>query len=384
MCSDQHPLVYPWSVPPVTSSPFRFAELAPDDPVGRDDVVSALLDRARAGRFVLLTAPRRFGKTTLVHRLRRVADGDPIVVIADLQGVRDLGMLAQRLAAAWRDLPASLPQQVLDHVASRIAGLSAGSLVSLRHRDPNDAGPLESVLAVPVEVAERTGRRVLVVLDEFQEIAPVDRADAIIRSQVQHHADKVAYIFQGSEESVLLGLFDHGERPLYGQAERFGLEPFDLALLGGFVTERFSGTDRRISGPALELYLTLTGGHPQRAMRLADELWHRTEVGGAADVADVDAALEAVLAEAAAGFADLWGTFDHHERWTLGLIVDGRSLFGPEADAIRLGEGTARAAVDRLRRKRVLREAAGYRRATLEIIDPLLALWLHRTASAGA
>ncbi|WP_256061044.1 hypothetical protein, partial [Klebsiella pneumoniae] len=111
-------------------------ELAPDDPVGRDDVVSALLDRARAGRFVLLTAPRRFGKTTLVHRLRRVADGDPIVVIADLQGVRDLGMLAQRLAAAWRDLPASLPQQVLDHVASRIAGLSAGSLVSLRHRDP--------------------------------------------------------------------------------------------------------------------------------------------------------------------------------------------------------------------------------------------------------
>src|SRR3546814_9576259 len=115
-------------MPPVTSSPFRFAELAPDDPVGREDVVAALLDRARAGRFVLLTAPRRFGKTTLVHRLRRVADGDPIVVIADLQGVRDLGMLAQRLAAAWRELPASLPRQVLDHVVSRIAGLTAGRL----------------------------------------------------------------------------------------------------------------------------------------------------------------------------------------------------------------------------------------------------------------
>jgi len=371
-------------VPPTTSSPFRFAELAPDDPVGRDDVVAALLDRARAGRFVLLTAPRRFGKTTLVHRLRRVADGDPVVVIADLQGVRDLGMLAQRLAAAWRELPASLPQQVMDHVASRIAGLSAGGLgVSLRHRDPNDAGPLESVLAVPVEVAERTGRRVLVVLDEFQEIAPILGADAIIRSQIQHHADRVAYVFQGSEESILVGLFDHGERPLYGQAERFRLEPFDLGLLGAFVTTRFSDTDRRISAPALELYLTVTGGHPQRAMRLADELWHRTDVGGTADVADVDAALEAVLAEAAAGFADLWGAFDHHERWTLGLIVDGRSLFGPEADAIGLGEGTVRAAVDRLRRKRVLREANGYGRATLEIIDPLLALWLHRTASAG-
>lgn len=371
-------------MPPIASSPFRFAELAPDDPVGRDDVVAALLDRARAGRFVLLTAPRRFGKTTLVHRLRRVAEGDPVVVIADLQGVRDLDMLAQRLAAAWRNLPAALPQSVLDHVASRIAGITAGGFgVSLRHRDPSDPGPLESVLAVPVEVAERTGARVLVVLDEFQEIAPIDGADAIIRSQIQHHADQVSYIFQGSEESILVGLFDHGERPLFGQAERFRLEPFDLSLLGGFVSERFASTGRRISGPALELYLTITGGHPQRAMRLADELWHGTAPGDAADVADVDAALEAVLAEAAAGFADLWGAFDHHERWTLGLIVDGRSLFGPEADAIGMGEGTVRAAVDRLRRKRVLREAAGYGRATLQIIDPLLALWLHRTASAG-
>ena len=42
-----------------------------------------------------------------------------------------------------------------------------------------------------------------------------------------------------------------------------------------------------------------------------------------------------------------------------------------------------RAAVDRLRRKRVLREADGYGRRDLHIIDPLLAIWLHRTASAG-
>ena len=370
-------------MPPTMSSPFRFAELAPDDPVGRDDVIAALLDRARAGRFVLLTAPRRFGKTTLVHRLRLVADGDPIVVIADLQGVRDLGMLAQRLAAAWRGLPVALPQQVLDHIASRVAGVSAGGLgVQLRARDPNDAGPLESVLAVPLEVAERTGRRVLVVLDEFQEIAPIDGADAIIRSQVQHHADRVSYVFQGSEESILLGLFDHGDRPLYGQAERFQLEPFDLELLAGFVVQRMSATGRRMSSAALELYLTITGGHPQRAMRLADQVWHRTDEGATADVADVDAALETVLAEASAGFADLWGTFDHQERWTLGLIVDGRSLFGPEADAIGLAEGTVRAAVDRLRRKRVLREAVGYGRTSLQIIDPLLAIWLHRTASA--
>ncbi len=41
---------------------------------------------------------------------------------------------------------------------------------------------------MPRAVAERLDRRVLVVLDEFQAIAEVERADAIIRSQIQHHA----------------------------------------------------------------------------------------------------------------------------------------------------------------------------------------------------
>ena len=64
-------------------------------------------------------------------------------------------------------------------------------------------------------------------------------------------------------------------------------------------------------------------------------------------------------------------------------VEAGRAARRPEAEAIGLGEGTVRSAVDRLRRNRVLREADGYGRAALHIIDPLLALWLHRTASAG-
>jgi len=368
---------------PSEVSPFRFAELAPDDPVGRDEVIEALLERARNGRFVLLTAPRRFGKTTLVHRLRKAAGKDMIVVIADLQGVRDLTMLARRLADAWRSLPASLPRKVLDHVSARLASVTAfGAGIGLRAPDPSDPAPLETVLEVPIEVAQRTGKRVLVVLDEFQEIAPIDGADAIIRSKIQHHTDRVSYLFQGSEESILLGLFDHGDRPLFGQPERFRLAPFDPTDLAEFVAARFRATRRSITTAGLERYIAATGGHPQRAMRLADAIWQRTPERGQADVADVDAALAAAIDEASVGFADLWGALDHYERWVLGLIVDDLSIFGPQADAIGLGQGTARGAVDRLRRKRILREDTSYAKPALAIIDPFFAIWLHRTASA--
>lgn len=56
------------------TSPFIFDKpVPPQDLVGRDDLLATMVDRAAHGRFMLLAAPRRYGKTSLVHRL--AADG---------------------------------------------------------------------------------------------------------------------------------------------------------------------------------------------------------------------------------------------------------------------------------------------------------------------
>jgi AAA+ ATPase superfamily predicted ATPase len=79
------------SLPTIETSPFVFEGPAPpDDVVGREAELAALADRAMHGRFVLLYGPRRYGKTSLIHRIRRDAtrSGDLSVVLIDLMGVQ--------------------------------------------------------------------------------------------------------------------------------------------------------------------------------------------------------------------------------------------------------------------------------------------------------
>ncbi len=223
----------------VESSPFVVSGPAPAaEVIGRAEVLAALAERAARGRFVLLTAPRRYGKTTLVRRLRHDADvaGDFAVVIVDLLGVQTLDDIAARMAQAWVRLPTGRLSRAAAKVLPFVSGITvAGGIVnvSLRPAAGSTAQSLEAVLDIPRAVAERTERRLLVVLDEFQAIASVECADAVLRSHIQHHTDRVSYLFCGSDQSVTELLFTDRARPLYGQAERIRLGPFDPDELAG-------------------------------------------------------------------------------------------------------------------------------------------------------
>ncbi len=64
--------------------------------------------------------------------------------------------------------------------------------------------PLVDRLALPRRLYARDGTRTLVVFDEFQDVLAVaDRADAVIRSEIQHHGDAASYIFAGSHVGMM-------------------------------------------------------------------------------------------------------------------------------------------------------------------------------------
>src|SRR5919206_3431423 len=113
------------------TSPFIFdGPLPPEEVTGRDYELATLTDRAAHGRFVLLHAPRRYGKTSLVGRLAADAEqtGHLAVVRADLEGVLTIDDIARRLNHAYRQLPsgalARAVHRALDGLGA--AGFSAG------------------------------------------------------------------------------------------------------------------------------------------------------------------------------------------------------------------------------------------------------------------
>jgi hypothetical protein len=69
-------------------------------------------------------------------------------------------------------------------------------------------------------------------------------------------------------------------RPLYGQAEAIRLGRLDDSVLVEYIASRFE-TGRAV-GEVLVPLLDTARGNPQRAMLLANPLWHETSEGEAA------------------------------------------------------------------------------------------------------
>lgn len=368
------------------TSPFVFDKpVPPEDLVGRDVELATLADRAAHGRFLLLAAPRRYGKTSLVHRLAAdgAASGDLHVVHVDLLGVQQVADVTRRLARALRDIPAPRLRSVLEslvrHTPAVAATLGWGSLSVSARRSPERApeADLEALLDLPAQAAKRLKASVLVVLDEFQDIANVAGADATIRSVIQHQRGAAAYLFAGSEPSLLQAIFSDRRRALYTQAERISLGPLPADALGTFIEARFAGTGRRVAGGALAEFLDFVEGHPQRSMLLAHHWWSITPERSSATRERLVGAVENALVAFNDEAAQLVARLTPAQAKVARLVAHGLPVHGSAAQALKLAKSTASEALTALRTATIVTPSPETR-----LVDPLFAEWLRRELPA--
>lgn len=360
------------------TSPFIFdGPLPPSEVVGRDDELATLRDRAAHGRFVLLHAPRRYGKTSLVNRLADDAaqDGELAVVTVDLEGVLTIDDIARRFQHAYRRLPRTTFGKALATASSALSAagvaVSRGG-VTVAPRPAAEASPLlEQLLDLPFAAAAKVGTRVLVVLDEFQAIAPIQNADAVLRSQIQHQRDRVSYLFSGSEQSLLGAIFADRARPLFGQAEQVALGPLTADVAAELVVAKFDETGRDPGGALWSLVAT-AAGHPQRLGFLADSLWQVTDEGVVADASTWQLALDRGLRRANAELLAVEAGLPMTQRKVALVLALGEPPTGAVAERMGLSKGAARGALASL----VGKGHAHERNGEVLLVDPLYGAWL--------
>lgn len=364
------------------TSPFVFDKpVPPEDLVGREVELATLADRAAHGRFMLLAAPRRYGKTSLVHRLAAdgAASGDLHVVHVDLLGVQQISDVTRRFARALREIPGQRLRSVLEslvrHAPEVAATLGLGSVSVTTRRAPARApeADLEGLLDLPAQAARRLKASVLVVLDEFQDIASVAGADATIRSVIQHQGGAAGYLFAGSEPSLLQAIFSDRRRALYAQAERIPLGPLPDGALGAFVEDRFAGTGRGVAAVALAEFLGFVEGHPQRAMLLAHHWWSLTPERSSATRDRLAQAVESTLGAFNDEAAQTLGRFTPAQARVARLVAHDLPVHGSAAQGLKLAKSTASEALKALRTATVITPLPDTR-----LVDPLLAEWLRR------
>ncbi|HEY2258364.1 MAG TPA: hypothetical protein VGH45_01550 [Solirubrobacteraceae bacterium] len=365
-------------------NPFNYqGPVLPPRLIDRREELDALQRAAADGIAIRLAAPRRFGKTSLLDaHVASMRDVGHRAVRIDLSRVATVGDVAARVAEAFSGLPND-PRRSVRRWAARL-GISArlpGVQLSLA---PSSARPaadeasaaLLELLDVPLGLHQADGGLTAVCLDEFQDLLVADDTlDGLFRSVIQHHREAAAYVFAGSQPSLMRALFSDRERPFYGQARPLGLPALPVDEAARDIEGLLSG-DGLDAGAAVDELLAFTGGHPQRTLLLAHHLYNLLD--GPSPPEDLAAtAIDLGLAETRDAHQAVWDGLGRVERIVLLTLADGHAPTGSRvANEHRIARSTIQDALERLLadERTVQRDRDG----RPFLLDPLLGEWLRR------
>jgi uncharacterized protein len=369
------------------SNPFRFGPLALDEAfTDRESEVEDLVADARNGQDVVVFGPRRYGKSSLVWRVaQELITQDVLVAQVDLMRTPTKDQLAAKLARTIHDDLASRLWNAKERLKV-FAGLRLQPTITV---NPNDGtvsfsfdaraahedidATLEELLTVPAGIAAERKRRVVVVLDEFQEVVDIDaNLIKLMRSVFQEQPD-VAHIYLGSKRHMMRRIFSDENEPFWRSAKQMELDVIPPDLFAPYATARFEATGRRLDPAVRDRALELTGGHPYATQELLYFLWEE---------GTLDRALDATLRSEHSHFSLLWDGISAAQKRVLQALAEeqpGRPLSTDYQRRHSLpATPTVQGALTALERAEVVRRVG---RGEYRIAEPFLPEWIQRYES---
>jgi hypothetical protein len=310
-------------------NPFRYGHIATGEHfTDRARELHTLVADLSAGQSVVIISPRRYGKTSLALQAREQLEHEQVLVayadlfratskrrLIDELGTalyRGLASPLDRARAAAVDIFRALPLQPKIS-ATRDGGPSIEFSPLALPEDQDRA--LTQLLEIPERFASERGRRVVVMLDEFQEVVSLDPAlPGMLRATIQAQ-QHVAYVFLGSRQHLMTRVFTDRNEPLYRSARPLPLGPIGTADFGQFIRSRFASTGVLIEAAAIVRILDIAEGHPHDTQELCHFTWDLGKNSGAVVTAErVDDALSRVVEAEDAHYTTLWESLARAQR----------------------------------------------------------------------
>jgi AAA+ ATPase superfamily predicted ATPase len=368
-------------------NPFRFGPLALDDAfTDRESEIASLVADARNGQDVVVFAPRRYGKSSLVWRVaQELIREDVLVAQVDLMRTPTKDQLAAKLARTIHEDLASRLWNAKERLKV-FAGLRLKPTITV---NPNDGAvsfsfdaraadedidaTLEELLTMLGRIAADRDRRVVLVLDEFQEVVDIDPALIKLMRSVFQEQPEVAHIYLGSKRHMMRRIFSDENEPFWRSAKQTELDVISPDLFTRYALARFEQTGRELDPVTCEAALALTGGHPYATQELLYFLWEE---------GSLDRALEATLRSEHSHFSLLWDNVSAAQKRVLQALAEegpGRPLSSDYQRRHSLpATPTVQTALSALERAELVRRIG---RGEYRIAEPFLTEWIQRYES---
>ncbi len=263
-------------------------------------------DGIQNGLKMLIYGKRNSGKTSLIRNViakewQKEVDG--FFMYVDLMGVQDISQISERLMLAFSQAynKAFQMKSLFQTLLQTIKGikptleidekghpkLSFGIQTESKYRPFTDIlQELDNIFNSKVSV--------LLVLDEFQDIALVNQAEALFRQSLESINSEIPVLILGSKQHLLTQIFAKPDAPFFSWGTHVSFLPIDYAVYSEYMNQRFNQANLNINHENAKYLQDLMSRNPEAINRLCYTLQY---IGYEGDITkeNIDMALEQLI-----------------------------------------------------------------------------------------
>lgn len=343
----------------------------------------------------IIISPRRWGKTSLVNRVaQQLADSDVPVLVCqvDIFNCRTEEQFYLAYATAvlktshsvWDDFTAAVRKylgRLLPSVTFSDMAQTCELSFGLDFKD--NKMTFDEILDLPQALSRETGKKMVVCIDEFQNINEYDDPLAFqrkLRSHWQKHTD-VCYCLYGSKRHMLLDIFHNYNMPFYKFGDILFLEKIPKENWIEFIGRRFADTGKEISEELCSLIADRMKNHPYYTQQLSQQVWFRTDTVATKEA--VDEAFSDIIGQLSLLFANVIDSLTPRQINFLLAAADGVTNFSSKEVLINYQLGTS-ANIKNLKKAATEKDLVDILPGNrIELQDPVFEYWLKHTYRTG-
>lgn len=335
----------------------------------------------------ILISPRRMGKTSLVKRVKHLAESESLkVVYMDIYKCRNEYEFYEQYASAVIQATTTRMEKMIENAKEFLLSIAPKIVYS---PEPNTDFSLslglnpkvntpEEILDLPERIARKRGLHIVVCIDEFQQIGEMPDSLTVqktIRSVWQHHR-LTSYCLFGSKQHLMSSLFYSRTMPFYQFGDMFFLKKIPQEKWVPFIVSRFAVAGRQISEELALKICTTADCYSAYVQQLA---WNVLAMSGSeVDETAFRDGLEATMAQVSPLFVEQTANLSAYQLNMIRAVCAGHhDDFGKQEVTSQFDLGT-RSNLPKLKKALIDREIMEQTETGLYIADPLFRLWFSR------
>lgn len=370
------------------NKPFIFGvATSGDNFTDRKSETARLLANFKHGINTVLISPRRWGKTSLVQKVCNLAKSDDLkVVYLDIFSCRSDREFYDAFASAVLKQTSTKWDEWVENAKlflSRITPkISFGTdpmtdfSVSLELNPKSD--DITEILQLPEKIAQKKGCRIVICIDEFQQIAEFsDSKNFQKRLRTIWQLQKsVSYCLFGSKKHLMNELFEKKSLPFYKFGDAIYLQKIPTADWVDYICSRFEATGKSISQELALKVCDAVENHSSYVQQLAWLIWVNTDK--VATEKEFEEAYKDILDQNTPLFEKQTENLSAYQINFLRAIINGVHKEFSTQEVIQKYRLGSSANVATVKRALIKKELIETEKREVAISDPLLKVWLQR------